>query len=208
MTNNYRLYGRRSSGSFAVQVALEQIGAPFELVWIGSEESEVAGYREVCPTGRVPALILPDGTLMFESAAMLIHLAHAHPEARLAPPPGTSQHAKFLQWMVFMSANLYESVLRIYYSDRYTSRGQADAAVVRARGLQDFEAHLDIVSRDLAPYLLGAEYSIADVYLSMLVAWHPDGREALFTRLPALKRHADSLSTDRVLSKVESEHAT
>ena len=207
MVDKYRLYGRKNSGSFVVQVALEQIGVSFDLVWIGTEESDVAAFREVCPTGKVPALILPDGTVMFESAAMLIHLALAYPDSRLAPPPGTSQHAIFLQWMVFLSANLYESVLRIYYSDRYSARGSGDAAAVRESGLKDFETHLGIASRGLGPYLLGADYSIADVYLSMLAGWYPEGREALFARLPALKRHADMLSTQAVLSKVESEHA-
>ena len=191
-----------------MQVALEEIGVPFDLVWIGSAADELAAYRLVCPTGRVPALALPDGTVIFESAAMLIHLGLAHPEGRLSPQAGTTQHAKFLQWMVFLSANLYESVLRVYYSGRYSARGEADAAAIRQQGLLDFEAHLQIVSRDLAPYLLGAESSIADVYLYMLVAWHPNGKEALFARLPELKLHAELLAARTALSKVEAEHAT
>jgi hypothetical protein len=108
----YKLYGRPGSGSFAVQVALEEIGAPFERIWVGREAADIARFRTINPTGRVPALVLPDGTAMFESAAMLIHLALTHPQSALAPPPGTSRHAAFLQWMVFLSANAYEAVLR------------------------------------------------------------------------------------------------
>src|ERR1700678_3677171 len=116
MTAVYKLYGRAGSGSFAVQVALEEIGAPYERIWVSREAADVARFKSINPTGRVPALVLPDGTIMFESAAMLIHLAITQPRSALAPQPGTSRHAAFLQWMVFLSANVYEAVLRIYYS--------------------------------------------------------------------------------------------
>jgi glutathione S-transferase len=122
----YKLYGRPGSGSFAVQVALEEIGAKYERIWVGREAADVAQFRATNPTGRVPALVLPDGTTVFESAAMLIHLALEHPQSALAPPSGTGRHAVFLQWMVFLSANVYEAALRIYYSARYSTRGAAE----------------------------------------------------------------------------------
>lgn len=202
----FTLYARSGSGSFAVQVALEEIGAPFECVWIGREPAEVARYKEVNPTGRVPALALPDGTVMFESAAILIHLALLNPAAAIAPQPGTTRHATFLQWMVFLSANLYEAVLRIYYSDRYSSRGEADSAVIRDQGLADYRTHMGLIARNLQPYVLGPEYSIADVYLYMLVSWYPD-RDELATRLPALGAHWDLVRARPAVAKVEADHA-
>jgi GST-like protein len=82
--SEYKLYGRQGSGSFAVQVALEEIGTPYSQVWISKDEAEVVTFRRVNPTGKVPALALPDGTLMIESAAMLIHLTLARPATGLA----------------------------------------------------------------------------------------------------------------------------
>src|SRR5258706_5755501 len=134
MTAMYKLYGRRGSGSLAVQVALEEVGARYERIWVGREASDVARFRVINPTGRVPALTLPDGTVMFESAAMLIHLASSHPQSLLAPQPGTSRHALFLQWMMLLSANVYESALRMYYSDRYSSRVAPASAAIRQNG--------------------------------------------------------------------------
>ena len=145
----YKLYGRPGSGSLAVQVALEEMGAPYERIWVGREAADVARFRAINPTGRVPALSLPDGTLMFESAAMLIHLAPAHPESAAAAPSGTSRHATFLQWMVFLSANVYEAALRMYYSERYSSRGAADAEAIRQKGTADFRDHLALISQGL-----------------------------------------------------------
>jgi GST-like protein len=207
MTKPFTLYGRSGSGSLAVQVALEEIGAPYERIWVSQDPAELASFRSLNPTGKVPALVLPDGTVMFESAAMLVHLALLHPDAGLAPKPGTTRHALFLQWMIFLSANVYEAALRTYYSDRYSARGSADSEAIRQKGVADFLAYLELVSRGLRPYVLGAEYSVADVYLHMLASWYPNGKAELHERLPPLGAHAALLSARPAMVKVEADHA-
>jgi len=203
----YKLYGRPGSGSLAVQVALEEIGARYERIWVGREAADVARFRVMNPTGRVPALVLPDGTHMFESAAMLIHLAPSHPQSLLAPQPGTSRHAAFLQWMVFLSANVYEAALRMYYADRYSTRGEADAEAIRKQGTDDFCTHLALVSQGLGPYVLGADYSIADAYLYMLASWYPGEKSELYSRAPKLVAHAALVSARPAVAKVDADHA-
>ena len=207
MTAMYKLYGRPGSGSLAVQVALEEVGAQYERIWVGREAPDVARFRVINPTGRVPALALPDGTVMFESAAMLIHLASSHPQSLLAPQPGTSRHALFLQWMVFLSANVYEAALRMYYSDRYSTRGEADAEAIRKRGIDDFCTHLALISQGLGPFVLGADYSIADAYLYMLASWYPGQKTELYARAPKLEAHAKLVSARPAVAKVDADHA-
>jgi glutathione S-transferase len=206
MTAVYKLYGRSGSGSFAVQVALEEIGARYERIWVGREAADVAQFRATNPTGRVPALVLPDGTTMFESAAMLIHLALGHPQSALAPPPGTARHALFLQWMVFLSANAYEAVLRIYYSGRYSTRGEADAEVIRKQGTEDLCSHLALISQGLGPFVLGSEYSIADTYLYMLASWYPGEKSELYARVPKLEAHTKLMAARPAVAKAEADH--
>ena len=208
MANTYRLYGRNGSGSMAVQVALEECGAPYERIWVGKEPAELAAYRKINPMAKVPSLGLPDGTVMFESAAMLIHLAAAHPQAKLAPQAGSSRHALFLQWMVFLSANVYEAVLRLYYPDRYSSSGAAGADSIREKATADFLAQLELISAHLGPYVLGDVYSVADPYLYMLASWAPGEQSALHARLPALGMHAARLAARPSIVKVEADHAT
>ena len=203
----YKLYGRPGSGSFAVQVALEEIGTPYERLWVGREAADVLEFRAVNPTGKVPALVLPDGTVMFESAAMLIHLAQNHPRCALAPQAGTSRYAQFLQWMVYLSANVYEAALRMYYPARYSIRGEPDAGAIREQGSADFCAYLGLIVQELDPYVLGAEYSIADVYMYMLGSWYPGEKAQLYARLPNLGEHARLLSARPLIAKVESDHA-
>jgi glutathione S-transferase len=205
--SQYTLYGRPGSGSFAVQVALEEIGVGYERVWIANDPTEIAGFRKINPTGKVPALALPDGTLIFESAAMLTHLSLAHPQAGMAPEPGTSQHALFLQWMTFLSANLYEAALRMYYSARYSTHGESGAEPIREQGKRDFLQHLELISQSLTPYALGARYSLVDVYLYMLATWFPPGTAELYARLPSLGLHAQKIAPRPAVSKVVADHA-
>jgi GST-like protein len=206
-TAKYTLYGRSGSGSLAVQVALEEIGASYERIWVGREAADVARFRATNPTGRVPALVLPDGTVMFESAAMLIYLALSHPQSALAPQSGSSKYAAFLQWMVFLSANVYEAALRVYYSERYSARGAADAEVIREQGTVDFCTHLGLISQGLAPYVLGADYSIADAYLYMLGSWYPGDKAELYALAPKLQGHAKLVSARPAVAKAEADHA-
>jgi glutathione S-transferase len=203
----YRLYGWAGSGSLAVQIALEELGARYERIWVAREPADIAQFRELNPTGRSPALALPDGTVIFESAAILIHLAAAHPAAHLAPPPGTLEHARFLQWMVFLSANVYEAVLRMYYADRYSTRGAVDAEFIAAKGTEDFIAHLELIASHLEPHVLGREYSIADAYLYMLASWYPGDKAALHARLPKLAHLMRIIETRPATIKVEADHA-
>lgn len=208
MDTAYRLYGWPGSGSLAIQIALEDLGVAYHRVWVGREAADLERYRSLNPTGKSPALGLPDGSVMFESAAMLIHLGAAHPSASLAPTPGTLDHARFLQWLVFLSANLYDAVLRIYYSQRYSARADADAEAIKARALAEFEEHAGLVSASLAPYVLGAQYSLADPYLYMLTSWYPDDRAGLFARLPRLGRHFELVAARPNVMKVDQDHAT
>jgi glutathione S-transferase len=203
----YTLYGRPGSGSLAVQIALEELAVPYQRIWVGRDASDVENFRATNPTGRVPALKLPDGTIMFESAAMLIHLAATSPRSALSPQPGTTRHATFLQWMVFLSANVYEAVLHIYYSARYSMRGESDAAAIHAKGVSDLFAHLGLIGQRLGPYVLGADYSVADSYLYMLASWYPGEKAELYARVPRLQAHATRVSARPAVVKAESDHA-
>jgi glutathione S-transferase len=207
MTDAYTLYSRAGAGSLAPQIVLEEIGAPYELVWIGRSPAELERFSHVNPTAKIPALVLSDGTAISESAAILIHLTQAHPGAGLAPPPGGAAHARFLQWMVFLSANVYETALRYHYAARYTTENASAAAGIKAQALTDHARHLELIHRELSPYVLGARLSAVDPYLYMLAEWYPGGVKALAERLPKLARHAELLRTRPATIKAEADHA-
>ena len=203
----YKLYGRANSGSLAPQIVLEEIGAPYEMIWVGRDPADVEVLRQVNPAGKVPALVLPDGTPVFESAAILIHLTQAHPGAGLAPPAGTTAHARFLQWMLFLSSNIYESVLRCYYPERYSTAGPAAAPEIKQQAVADYARHLELIHSALSPYVLGEKLSAADPYLYMLAAWYPGDFGALHARLPKLAQHTELLRQRAATLKADKAHA-
>jgi glutathione S-transferase len=203
----YTLYGRVNAGSLAPQIVLEEIGAPYEITWVRKTPADLEALRRVHPAGKIPVLLLPDGTVVAESAAILMHLANAHREADLAPVAGSAAHARFLQWMVFLSANVYEAALRYFYAERYSEAGAAAAAGIKAKALQDYTGHLEHIHGELSPYVLGDKLSAADPYLHMLAGWYPEEVRPLATRLPKLARHAELLRRRPATRKAESDHA-
>lgn len=184
----YKLYWAPSTGAFAPDVVLRLAGAPYERIAVdydGGEQRREA-YLRLNPMGQVPYLVLPDGRGISESAAMVLHLVDAFPAAGLAPPPGTADRAVFDRWLLFMAVNVYTADLRYYYSERYSTQAGAEAGV-KAAAARDLDRQFDILTAELessgGPFLLGAGYGAADLYLLMLVGWYAPAQ-----RLPALQR--------------------
>jgi glutathione S-transferase len=173
----YTLYSHDGSGGFAVEAALVKAGAAHQVITVDTAKGEQnrPEFVAINPMRQVPVLTLPDGTPMTESAAIVVHLAHAFPDKGLAPKPATPAHARFLRWMFFMAANLYEGDLRYFYAERYTT-DPAGAAGVKSAGAAHMKKSFAIVEDALSPgpFLCGPALTMADVYLAMLTAWSPE----------------------------------
>lgn len=198
----YTLFWAPNTGAFAPHATLEEVGANYELKLVDARKGEhrTPEYLNINPRGQVPALRLPEGSVMSESAAMVLHIADAHPAAGLLPPPGDAARAQAYRWLFYAVANIYEPELRYHYTDRYTEIADGCDAVRGAAGRQIRESFALIEEAlDPGPYLLGERYSVVDLYLLMLAGWASpaDGAagcpriEALCTRVrerPAIKR--------------------
>jgi len=173
----YTLYSHDGSGGFAVEAALVKAGAAHKVVTVDTSKGEQnrPDFVAINPMRQVPALRLPDGAVMTESAAIVVHLAASFPGKGLAPQPGTPEHAQFLRWMFFMAANIYESDLRYFYSERYTT-DPAGAPGVKSAGAAHMKKAFAVIDDALAPgpFLCGATMTMADVYLAMLMDWSPE----------------------------------
>jgi glutathione S-transferase len=201
---SYRLFNRPGSGGFVVEAALTLSDAPFELQEFESKPGTPLpeNFRGTNPWGQVPTLVLPDGTVMTEAAAILIHLAACFPDRGLGPAPGSPAHAVFLRWMVFASVNLYEAVLRRGYPFRYTTDPDGygalrDAAEARMR---DALAVLEAAVAP-GPFLLGGEMSAADIYMAMLFIWFADEIDA-----PCLTALTDGVRQHPVIAPIWRRH--
>lgn len=173
----YTIYTSPGTGAFAAEAMLEAGNAPWKRAIIDTKNGEhsSAGYLAINPAGQLPALILPDGQLMTESAAICLFLGDAHRDTGLAPQPGDAGRAGYLRWMVYLSATVYEADLRCYYSDRYTS--DADGAdAVKSCAIEQMNTAFAIIDEHLSrhEWLADKTMSAADIYMAMLASWHPD----------------------------------
>lgn len=198
----YTLFARQGAGSIGPQILLEELGLPHRVQWLGRADQAQPDYRRLNPTGKIPTLQLEDGSHVFESAAIMIHLVQSHAPNALAPPVGTPAHARFLQWMVFLSANLYEAYLRVYYPARYTRGSATDAEFVKSQALADVLRHVEVAEAALSPFLLGAQPSAADIYLYMLATWHEPSAEALYRQFPRLQAMCEAVARRPAVAKV------
>ena len=169
----YTLYNRPGSGGFAVEAALTLAQQPFEYVDVGNKPGEEMpeSYRAINPWGQVPALVLPNGTLVTETGAILTHLAAAHPDANLGPAAGSSTYGTFLRWMTFLGANIYEGILRDGYPHRFTDDPDG-LKQIQSAAIKRTHEGLHVLEEAIGDGgWLQDEMTVADLYLAMLFIW-------------------------------------
>jgi glutathione S-transferase len=206
----YRLYGRRQSGSMAIEAALRLCGADWTLVDTPRPKTEEdrTAFLQINPRGQVPILIHPDGTVITEGPAILSHLAAAFPAADLAPAPASSARAWHDRWLAFFHANVYEGMLRELFPDRYTLDPAGGPAVAAAatdyvrRHFSLFEAEL--ACRPDTAFVRGTRPSILDIYVWMLCFWLDAGW--LAENCPTLAAHWQRMRALPALTPVEQAH--
>lgn len=172
---SYKLYNRPGSGGFACEAAFELAGQPYELVSLDSHAATPIPpeFRKVNPWGQVPTMITPRGTMVTETGAILIYIAGKYPGPQTGPEPWTDTHATLMRWVVFLSANVYEGILRSTYSERYTTDPDGKRGLLEASATRNQQA-FELLEDELAgkSFLLGEDLSVADVYMAMLYGWH------------------------------------
>ncbi|WP_334161060.1 glutathione S-transferase family protein [Phenylobacterium sp.] len=179
MSDGYVLYGAPGFGSVIVEAALVLMGQAYERVdlahgrWPADDERFVA----VNPLKQVPALVLPSGELMTESAAILLWLAEQHPQAGLAPPPGDPGRGQFLRWMVYLPAQIY-SMFWVRDAPSRLADGEAAEAVIKARTAERIAECWALMDRQVSPgrYIVGDELSVLDLYVTVMSRWTPRRR--------------------------------
>jgi len=166
-----------SNASFTPHVLLHEIGVPFELKLVDRTQAahKQPDYLKLNPNGLIPVLV--DGELvLYETAAISLHLADAHPGAALAPPLGTRERAHFYKWLMWLTNTLQATLIHYFYPERLVDEGNAaGAAQVKAHAQAKVGALLQMLDAQLAshggPWLLGGEYSVVDPYAFMLCRW-------------------------------------
>ncbi len=162
-----KLYFSPLACSLASRIACYEAGADVTFVEVDTKTQRTrdgADYRAVHPLGLVPALVLDDGTLLTENAAVLQHLADRFPEAGLAPRDASGR-ARLQQMLSFVGTELHKA-LYVPLLDKKAPEG------AKAYALSKAPSRLEWLARQLegGPYAIGA-FSVADAYLHAVLNW-------------------------------------
>ena len=169
-----QLHYHPSDASLMPHIFLEELGVPFQLLLVDRSRNaqRSAAYLQLNPNGLIPVLVDGDA-VVYETPAILLHLADTHPHNALMPALGTPARADAYKWLVWLSNTVQTTLVQYFYAERYVpSDGVAD---FRARAEARLAPMLDQIEGQLqtssGPWLLGNSYTAVDCMAFVLCCW-------------------------------------
>ncbi|MBL8383001.1 MAG: glutathione S-transferase family protein [Burkholderiales bacterium] len=165
------------NASLVPHIVLEELGVPFALRLVDRDAGahRAPAYLRLNPNGQIPVLV--DGDLvLYETAAICLHLADAHPRGALVPALGSAARAHCYKWLMWLADALQPALMAYFYPERWVDAGNdTGAAQVRAHAEARVGAMLDQLEAQMArhgrPWLLGSDYALVDPYALVLCRW-------------------------------------
>jgi len=172
-----QLHHYPATAAMIPHIVLEELGVPYERVLVDRSRDlhKAPGYLKLNPNGLIP--VLTDGELvLYETAAIVLHLCDTHPGAALAPPVGSAQRAHFYKWLTWLTNTLQATLMVYFYPERWVDEGNTEGAAEvkrHAEGKVDgLLAQLDAeLARQGGPWFAGEAYSALDPYVFTLARW-------------------------------------
>ena len=198
-----RLFGEPGWGSTIVEAQLDWYGLEHDFERVGNLFESAEGRQRlsaVNPLAQIPTLVLADGTVLTESAAITLYLAEITGKDSLVPRAGDAARWPFLHWLVFLVANVYPTYTYGDQPSRFVDGAEAQASL---RGYVDAYAKKLYAQLDSAagtPWFLGERFSALDLYIAVMTRWRPK-RPWFATNTPKLA--AIAARTEQVPQLVE-----
>lgn len=166
-----------SNASITPHILLEEMGLPFELRLVdrANNAQKSPEYLKMNPNGLIPVLV--DGDMvLYETAAICLHLTDTHPDMGLAPAVGSKERAQFYKWLMWLTNTFQPAIIMYFYTDRYTtSTDPAVIAQIKAKTQERIGGMLKQLDDHLAaiggPWMMGEKFSVLDIYAFMLGRW-------------------------------------
>jgi glutathione S-transferase len=176
-----RLHHQPRSRSTRVLWLLEELGVPFDLSVMSRDMKQTPEYRALHPLGRSPVLE-EEGGPVFESAALILHIADQNLDAGLIAPLGSHERALQYQWCFFGMTDS-EAALMDIARQLWKDSGDPDADIIE-RATTRFVATAGVIEAALGDdeYLVGNSFSVADIVVGSVLGFARTGE---LTELPA-----------------------
>ena len=162
-----KLYYRIGTCSLSPHIVLREAGLPFQLKKVDTQRQvdDGSNYEDINPKGSVPALMLDDGQVLTEGAAIVQYIADLKPESGLAPKNGTIERYRLMEMLNFIATELHKNFSPVFHKDM----GE-DARQVAVKNLTRRFTWIDQILTE-KPFLLGPQFSVADAYLFVMLKW-------------------------------------
>jgi glutathione S-transferase len=163
-----KLYYLKGACSLASHIALYEAGLKFEVASLDRATriaSDGADFNKLNPKGYVPALLLDNGELLTENAAVLQYIADRAPEKKLAPANGTFERLRLQEWLAFVNSEVHKS-----FSPLFNPAAPAEAKEFTKVNLNKRLDWLDQTWGSRS-FLMGEQFTVADAYLYTVFGW-------------------------------------
>jgi glutathione S-transferase len=185
-----KLYYSPGACSLSPHILLHEAELPFEAHLASTKTHKLADgtdYYTINPKGYVPTLEFDDGERLTEGPAIVQWIADQVPARRLAPPAGTLQRYRLVEWLNYITTELHKN-----FSVLFNPAMPDEAKVLTRLKLVD---RFRFVEQALAnrPYLLGDDLSAADAYLFVVTRWAAPMQVDL-SALPQLARFMERVA--------------
>ena len=168
------------NASLIPHLVLEELGESFELKYVDRAVAahKSAPFLALNPNGLIPVLVdtgyMPKPLVLYETAAICLHLADTHASAGLLPPLGSAERANAYKWLAWLTNTLQATLIVYFYPERWADDAAA-IGQVKVHAEAKVGAMLDQLDAELAghggPWLLGAAFSLVDPYAFVLCRW-------------------------------------
>ena len=173
---SYVLYERPGWGSAMIEAQLVLYAIPHTRVAVAHLYSDAAAraeFAKINPAGQIPALILPDGSLMTESAAITLHLADVSGSDALVPGPRAPERPAFLRWLVFLVAQVYAPFVIGDRPGKFVPGGDAAKALADNVRILREDMWRIVEANAGAPWFLDERFSALDIFVATMTHWTP-----------------------------------
>lgn len=164
-----KLYYSPGACSLSPHIVLREAGIKFDLDRVNLASHKTASgadFMKINPKGYVPALQLDNDQVLTEGVAIVQFIADSHPEAHLAPKPGTLERARLQEHLNFISTELHKA-----FGPYFSSGSSDNAKQSAAERIKNRLGHFEEIFADGRHYLFGENFCVADAYLFVIASW-------------------------------------
>jgi glutathione S-transferase len=199
MATSPKLYTMSGTCALAPHIALEWIGEPYELEVMKHGDHLKSEYLKVNPKGKVPALVIEDGKVLTEAAAILMYLIDRYPQANLGT--GNDAYERYLleEWLSYMTSEVHADFAPHFAPQKFIDdESQHDA--VRQATYKRLREHYKTLNERLDKHPIARGRTVADPYLYVITRWI-DQTPIDINDYPNLKRFREEMSADAGVKK-------